>query len=159
MGNLDSLTVENSCRAIEQFLLANLTQETSYSHPKDVKLAIDTKLKTGVSLKTINPTTIECTNTLHRWAAVKVSTTAEKAVLPPREFFTVDIISIFQADWGNIFQFNTTPKTTVGTGNKIETYGAIARIFLSPVKLALASLGTMIQTDKGLMQTDVVISV
>ena len=131
-GDLHSLTAESSCQAIGYFLDANLGKETSYSQPRDVMRAIDTKLKTGVALKTISSTTIECSNTLHRWAAIKVSPTAEKELLPPREFFKIDIISIFQGDWGNIFQFNTTPKSTVEIGDKIETYGAIAKLFLAP---------------------------
>lgn len=137
LGDLDSITLEHSCKAIGHFLLANLG-ETGLS-PTDV----DVELASGIRLRTVSGGGVECTNLLHRWAVTAVSPSGERVLLTPRRLFKLDLTSIF-GDW-DVFKINRVSVDTVGSGASYATYGGIAKAFLGGSSVPALTLGLAIQ--------------
>jgi hypothetical protein len=140
LGNVDALTLDASCKALGHLLHELMPQ------PTPNMLDFDVTLETGVRLRMLGTDRVECANSLHRWAAVKVTPSGEKTLLSPRRLFKLDIISLFEGDWGDIFSFNRVPRDTVAMGSRFDTYGAIARLFLAnPVSMEAIRQGSAVR--------------
>jgi hypothetical protein len=138
LGDLDSIVLEHSCKAIGYFLLANLGE------PGPSPADLNVELESGIYLRTVPDGKVECTNVLHRWAVAKVSPSGERVLLTPRRFFKLNLISIF-SDWGDVFQINRVALDTVVSGESYETYGGIAKAFLCTASVPFMTRGLAIQ--------------
>ncbi|GEM_PF-2115021 len=124
IGNVDSMSIEHSCEAIGYFLMANSNAGCQGTEDFDVEL------ESGVKLRTVPGDKVECANTLHRWAAVKVNPNGGSVLLTPRSCFKVGLIDLFEGDFSNVLKFNRIPRDTVAAGTLYETYGGVARMFI-----------------------------
>jgi hypothetical protein len=134
LGDVDALDIEHSVKAIGKFLLANAgTQPQSLD-------GVDTVLSSGIGLRSVSGNRVECANTLHRWAAVKVNPGGGMALLTPRSCFKIGLLDLLEGDVNNIFQVNRIPRDTVANGEQYETYGAVARAFLCTFSAPLLTM-------------------